>query len=73
MVKNKVKFLMIVTIILGFIAFSVIGFLLESNPLKPEITYGEFPFHLKYEINGVDAEIQDILICEYDGTSINEG
>lgn len=43
------------------------------NPLKPEITYGEFPFKLVYEINGKKKVIEDSLICEYDGIGINEG
>ena len=37
------------------------------NPPKPEITYGEFPFILTYEIDGEIKTIEDTLICEYDG------
>lgn len=43
------------------------------NPTKPEITHGEFPFHLVYEINGETKVIEDTLICEYDGIGMNEG
>lgn len=44
-----------------------------SDPPKPEITYGEFPFRLEYEINGERKVIQDTLICEFDGIGISEG
>ena len=43
------------------------------NPPKPEITYGEFPFRLEYEINGERVVIYDTLICEYDGVGANIG
>ena len=37
------------------------------NPPSPEITYGEFPFSLTYEIDGEIKTVEDILICEFDG------
>ena len=37
------------------------------NPLKPEITYGEFPFTLTYELDGEIKTIEDVVVCEYDG------
>ena len=37
------------------------------NPPKPEIKYGEFPFTLTYEIDGEIKNIEDTLICEFDG------
>lgn len=37
---------------------------------KPEITYGEFPFRLKYEINGKIETIEDTLVCEFDGFNV---
>ena len=37
------------------------------NPPKPEITYGEFPFTLTYELDGEIKTMEDTLICEYDG------
>lgn len=45
------------------------GFL--PSPAEPEITYGEFPFKLEYEINGKTKVVEDTLICEYDGFAIN--
>lgn len=50
-----------------------IGIYLEPNPPRPEITYGEFPFHLEYEINENRKVIQDTIICEYNGVGMNEG
>lgn len=38
-----------------------------SNPPKPEITYGEFPFKLTYELNGETKIIKDTIICGFDG------
>ena len=37
------------------------------NPPEPEITYGEFPFVLTYELDGEIKTIEDVVICEYDG------
>ncbi len=48
------------------------GIQLGPTPPKPEITYGEFPFRLEYEINGERKVIQDTLICEFDGFDANE-
>ena len=50
-----------------------IGLIVSPNPPKPEITYGEFPFRLVYEINGQQKMIEDTLICEYDGIGLDEG
>lgn len=50
-----------------------IGIQLEPNPPRPEITYGEFPFRLEYEINGQRKVIEDTLICEFDGFGSDEG
>ena len=50
-----------------------LGISLLPNPPKPEITYGEFPFRLEYEINGRRKVIQDTLICEYGGIGMDEG
>ena len=50
-----------------------IGIALSPNLAKPEITYGEFPFRLVYEINGERIVIEDSLICEFKGFGANEG
>lgn len=49
------------------------GIKLLPDPPSPEITYGEFPVRLEYEINGQRMVIQDTLICEYDGIGSDEG
>ena len=49
--------------ILGFFACNI----LVPNPPRPEITYGEFPFRIEYEINGERFVIEDTVICEFDG------
>lgn len=67
----------IVSIIAYFTVWSwsmiSLGISLLPNPPKPEITYGEFPFRLVYEINGERKVIKDTLICEYDGIGMDEG
>lgn len=54
-------------------AMIALGMLISPNPPRPEITYGEFPFSLEYEINGHRKVIEDTLIGEYDGIGMNEG
>ena len=34
---------------------------------RPEITYGEFPFIITYEVNGEIKKVEDAIVCEYDG------
>ncbi|MDR9852289.1 hypothetical protein RJP21_01590 [Paenibacillus sp. VCA1] len=50
-----------------------LGIHLGPNPPHPEITHGEFPFRLEYEINGERKVIRDTLICEFDGFGADEG
>lgn len=38
-----------------------------ETPPKPEIKYAEFPISLQYEINGEIFNVEDIIICRYDG------
>jgi len=74
--KSILVFLLLVSILpfaifgissgISFYALVVKG-ITTPNPPKPEITYGEFPFTLVYEINGEEKVVEDTLICEYDG------
>jgi len=48
-------------------------FFFGDNPPEPEITYGEFPFRLEYEIYGKNVVVEDTLICKFDGFGANEG
>ena len=50
-----------------------LGNALAPNPPKPEITYGEFPFELVYEIDGETVTVNDVYVCEFDGFGMNEG
>ncbi|MEO3947320.1 hypothetical protein [Gorillibacterium sp. CAU 1737] len=58
--------------VMPWILTEVVSLFNPSLP-KPAITYEEFPFRLEYEIHGQKKVIEDTLICEYDGVSINEG
>lgn len=51
-----------------FAAFGGLNFLI-SVP-RPEITYGEFPVKLTYELNGEIKTIEDTVICEFDGFEV---
>lgn len=44
-----------------------VGDIIIPNPPKPEVTYGEFPFRLIYELDGETKVIRDTVICEFDG------
>lgn len=50
-----------------------VGSLLEENPPKPTYTYGEFPFHLEYEINGQRMIVEDTVIVKFDGFRAESG
>ena len=45
----------------------------QPDPPRPEITYGEFPFRIEYEINGELIIIEDSVICEFDGFFVSWG
>ena len=59
-------------IIIGVIVTILSGCIFFPNPPKPEITHGEFPFRLTYEIDKQFFEVEDTLICDYDGFGANE-
>lgn len=70
----------VIAVALAFFVFVVlpwlligVGTLLSSPPPKPEITYGEFPFEITYQIKDEIVTIKDIYVCEYDGIGMNEG
>lgn len=51
-----------------FIAFGGLTFLVYVP--KPEITYGEFPIKLTYELDGEIIVIEDTVVCEFDGFEV---
>lgn len=76
------KLVGVVLIVIGLVVFSIIalpwiilcfGGLSMPNLASPEITYGEFPFILEYEVNGERFVVKDSVFCEYVGTGWNEG
>lgn len=46
---------------------SYIYYLFEPCPPEPAVKYGEFPFQLKYEINGKEITVEDTVVFEFDG------
>ena len=60
--------LVILPIVVGYLAI-ITGaiFMFMPEPPKPEITYGEFPIRITYEIDGEIKVLEDTIICEYDG------
>lgn len=62
----------IVQIIIAIFAVIVwllifVAMLIMPNPAEPEITYGEFPFSITYEVDGEVKVYEDAIICEYEG------
>ena len=50
----------------------MIGMYMQPDPPKPEITYGEFPFRIEYELQGERFVIEDTVICEFKGIGTSE-
>lgn len=58
-------------VILTMINFLIIGIILlvniSENQVPPQITEGEFPFVVEYEIDGNTYIIEDTVICSFSG------
>ena len=69
MKKGLLILLIVFAIIVAIyiIVISGVFSLFMSEPEKPEITYGEFPFTITYEVNGEIKKVEDAIVCEYDG------
>ena len=69
MKKSLLILLIVFVIIVAIYIFVISGAfsLFMSDPEKPEITYGEFPFTIIYEVNGEMKKVEDAIVCEYDG------
>jgi len=64
----------IIFCIIGFFVFQIASFLFwifigTPAPPTPEITYGEFPFRIEYEIDGERFVFEDVLIAEFISSS----
>lgn len=75
--KRKYKIILTIAIILLIIIILYLPWLMmvkyyvfehdTTQPSPPEITYGEFPIELIYEINGKTITVNDVYICKYNG------
>lgn len=74
--KRKMPIIILISLVLIFVSFPWVFMYLHMqfspDPPLPEITYGEFPFRLEYEVNGERFVVEDTVICEYDGIGMNE-
>ncbi len=58
----------IVVIVLFYLFFLSGAFaIFMTKPPEPQITYGEFPFTITYEVDNEIIIYKDIVICEYEG------
>ena len=79
MANKEISIIIIILLVFVFAYFTLPFVLIgldnasKPNPPEPEITYGEFPFKLVYEISGEQKVIEDTVICEYDGIGIGSG
>jgi hypothetical protein len=74
--KRISKYLVIAVIvgiitIPGLIMMSKVILHIMFGSLPPTIKHGEFPFHLKYEMNGKVYDINDTVICDFDGIRVD--
>lgn len=60
--------IILIIIFMFWLAFGGANYFIQIP--KPEITYGEFPFKLTYELNGEIKTIEDTIICEFDGFEV---
>ena len=66
--KKRIYISTAIVLVFGFIILPI--FVIKQfdfNPSPPKIKYGEFPFRLKFEINGQQKVIEDVVICNFDG------
>lgn len=59
--------LVVLIAIIYLFAISGAFSLFMSEPKKPKITYGEFPFVITYEVDDEIKKVEDVVVCEYDG------
>ena len=74
--KRLLLIIILASVLLLFIIypwmFLHLGVLLSFGPSAPKNTYGEFPFHIVYEVGGELFEIEDVLIVEYVGRGMDD-
>lgn len=67
-VAASILAIMLIIVFMFWMAFGGANYFIQIP--KPEITYGEFPFKLTYELNGEIKTIEDTVICEFDGFEV---
>ena len=58
------------SILMCFVYLFVISgavFSFRTKSKEPQITYGEFPISIVYEVSGEEKRIEDVVICEFAG------
>ena len=75
--KNPVGFYPVISMVILKVILAVYLMMIISAPLdamnrqqasrSPEITSGEFPFRVVYELEGTTHVMEDVLICEFAG------
>ena len=68
--KVFVSLIVVLAIICGAILAGTVFMALHDifTPVNPpQITYGEFPFYVEYEMGGERHIIEDTIICEFSG------
>ena len=71
---NKTNIILIPISLFGLMAFCIFVFVVSGafaifmpKPPEPQITYGEFPFTITYEVDNEINTYYDVVICEYEG------
>lgn len=62
-----------IAFVIMFLSLIVVVITGCGNELQPKIKHGEFPFKLKYELNGKSYDINDTVICDFEGFDISGG
>lgn len=69
-IMRKIRYKVIYAVI-AIVSIAVI--LSSCDQLPPKIEQGEFPFSLKYKLNGEIHEVKDTVICEFAGFDVSGG
>ena len=59
------------SILIVFIIIFSLSACKKGYESAPQITEGEFPFVLEYEINGERHIIEDTVVCKFDGYDLS--
>ncbi len=65
--KVFISIIVFLTIVCGVVIAGIVLYDIFAPVNPPQITYGEFPFYVEYEMDGERYIIEDTLICEFTG------